>query len=57
VQRRLELLPGILDALAGADIAAICRSNIDHCVENLVPNMPRSHTNNYQPIEFPYQNN
>ncbi|MCJ9732405.1 hypothetical protein [Bradyrhizobium sp. PRIMUS42] len=57
LQRCLGLHPGILNAAAGCLISVISWPNIDHCVENLVPTMPRSYANTYQPIEFPYQRN
>ncbi|MCK1720014.1 hypothetical protein [Bradyrhizobium sp. 141] len=57
LQRCLVLLPGILNAAASCHISVISGPNIDHGVENLVPTMPRSYANTYQPIEFPYQRN
>jgi hypothetical protein len=57
VQRCLGLHPGILDAAIGCPIQGIRWPNTDHHVENLVPAMPCSYANDYQPIEFPYQRN
>ncbi|MBR0907395.1 hypothetical protein [Bradyrhizobium liaoningense] len=57
LQRCLALLPGILNAAGGRLFSVISWPNIDHSIENLVPNMPRWYANIYQPIEFPYQRN